>query len=164
MIAANSLSIYQLTGFLQSLYYIFAQLGMQIWAGSIDPDNPDLQVRHMSSSISYSSNHRSSFDQNSAYGQADYWAISFNSFGNSLVLLFSLNLVNNWDGKKQTVLVAETFSQISLISVVAEAFVTVSNEAAMIYFILFEILGVIIVQKYLSLIISQQSCTETFIV
>lgn len=64
------------------VYYMFAILGMELFAGLIEPPSPGKRPP-------------ASLD-NTAYLLNSYWDITFNSLGSSYVTLFALMVVNNW--------------------------------------------------------------------
>jgi len=61
------------------VFYIYSTIGVQLFGGSINKDNPALQGSDFSAS-----------------GTVGYWANNFNDFGSGLVVLFELMVVNNW--------------------------------------------------------------------
>lgn len=58
------------------VYYVFAIVGMEAWAGEIYRDNPALV--------------------GTPYAESNYFANNFNSFYEAMILLFELTIVNNW--------------------------------------------------------------------
>jgi len=69
-------------GALFVVYYWFAALGMQLWAGEIRPDRVELQDLD--------------------YARNEYWNLSFNNFIEAMSLLFSV-ILNNWHSIAQAV-------------------------------------------------------------
>ena len=61
----------------QLLYYVYAIIGMQIWAGKMTRDNPALE--------------------GSDYAEEDYFRNNFDSFDSALVVLFELMAVFSWN-------------------------------------------------------------------
>lgn len=59
------------------LYYVYAIIGMQIWAGKMTRDNPALE--------------------GSDYAEEDYFRNNFDSFDSALVVLFELMAVFSWN-------------------------------------------------------------------
>ncbi|KAA0175186.1 hypothetical protein FNF27_03194 [Cafeteria roenbergensis] len=64
------------------VYYMFAILGMELFAGLIRPPAEDSEAVHMLTGTAYLSN--------------AYWDVTFDTLGRSYVTLFSLMVVNNW--------------------------------------------------------------------
>ena len=58
------------------VFYMYAIVGMMIWSGRIDPDNPDIQL--------------------SAYGVGQYYPINFDNFWRAYVTVYSMMVINNW--------------------------------------------------------------------
>jgi len=59
------------------LYYIFALVGMQVWAGKVKADTPALQ--------------------GTQYAQWGYTIFNFNSFAEAILTLFQLNVISNYN-------------------------------------------------------------------
>ena len=91
------------------LYYAFAMIGMDLWAGLISRDNPALDGTQFASN--------------------DYFANNFNTLPASLVLLFELTVVNNWH------ILAEGFVAVS--SPAAYIFFIVFNVVSRFVYVLF---------------------------
>jgi Ion transport protein/EF-hand domain pair len=91
---------------LLSIFYDFALLGSELFYGRLSPFNPVLQAM--------------------PYGQLGYWANNFDSLGSSLVVLFELMVVNNWN-------------------ITMDAVVAVTHWSARFYFIAFYVLTVLVV-------------------
>jgi hypothetical protein len=64
------------------VYYMFAILGMELFAGLIEPPGPGLRPPASLNDTAYLLN--------------SYWDVTFNSLGRSYVTLFALMVVNNW--------------------------------------------------------------------
>jgi hypothetical protein len=62
----------------QVLYYVFALIGMQIWAGKITKDTAALK--------------------GTTFADLGYYMLNFNSFLEALFTLFHLNVINNYNG------------------------------------------------------------------
>lgn len=89
------------------VYFEFAQIGMALWKGRIYRGNPALD--------------------GSSYQGGNFYAVSnFNSFGESVLLLFELMIQNNWH-------------------VMADAYERVSNWSAWIYFIVYNISTAVVI-------------------
>jgi hypothetical protein len=57
------------------MFYVFALIGMHLFAGKLSPEN---------------------VPSDSLYASADYFAMNFDNFGNAMLTLFALLVVNNW--------------------------------------------------------------------
>jgi two pore calcium channel protein 2 len=77
-------SLRPIFGILASLYYVYALLGMQLFANKIRIDSFDYINR------TYLAVYCGS------YKQLNYWSNNFNDFFSSLVVLWDLMVVNNW--------------------------------------------------------------------
>jgi Ion transport protein len=76
--------IVQWLGVATVLLYVFALLGMEVWAGRM-PDSLELaQEANMTSVIE------------SSYGANDYFALNFNTLGGAFQVLAVIVIVNNW--------------------------------------------------------------------
>ena len=62
------------------VFYSFAMVGMEIFAGMMKTDDADVLARV----------------QTTAYDGANYYSNNFDSLGHSMVTLFELVVVNNW--------------------------------------------------------------------
>lgn len=65
-------------GRVQVLYYVFALIGMQIWAGKITKDTAALK--------------------GTTFAEMGYYMLNFNSFLEALFTLFHINVINNYNG------------------------------------------------------------------
>ena len=84
-------------GILASFYYVYGLLGMQLFANKIRIDSFDRLNRTSPEQFC------------GTYEQLNYWPINFNDFYSSLVVLWDIMVINNWQ-------------------VIIEAYVNVTNE------------------------------------
>jgi len=94
--------------------YVFAVIGMLVWAGKMTPLNPALN--------------------NTEYAELEYWGNSFNNYGESLVTLFELMVVNNWH-------------------VIAAGFAAASTQWAWLFFMLFHLVTAVVLVNILIAVI-----------
>jgi hypothetical protein len=95
------------------LYYVFALIGMQIWAGKITKDTAALK--------------------GTTFAEMGYYMLNFNSFLEALFTLFHINVINNYN-------------------VTAVGYSAVSGKAAWLFFVIFNLLAVIVLFKYTTLL------------
>ncbi|XP_046713945.1 two pore channel protein 2 isoform X2 [Silurus meridionalis] len=75
-------------GILVLVYYVYAVIGMWLFRGAITPPG---------SSSANSANGTSNFTMEcGSYEQLEYWPNNFDDFASSLVLLYDVMVVNNW--------------------------------------------------------------------
>ncbi|KAI3380505.1 hypothetical protein SNEBB_011103 [Seison nebaliae] len=72
-------------GLLWSLYYFFALCGMQLFSGTIRPDIAPFNLTNQTTTAKCGS-----------YEQLNYWANNFDDFASSVVVLWDIMVVNNW--------------------------------------------------------------------
>lgn len=70
--------LFVVTAFLGVVFYVFAILGMDLWAGKLIPDN----FVDVITDNPYAINH--------------YWGLNFDTVGRAYITLFVLLVVNNW--------------------------------------------------------------------
>ena len=95
----------RVVGLLLVTYYLFSIIGMAAFGGKIYQGAPGLNE--------------------TAFGQQHYEALNFNDFPSSMVTLFVLQVVNNWN-------------------VVMSGYLAVTNRWAILFFVLFWLLVVVI--------------------
>ncbi|CAF0887929.1 unnamed protein product [Brachionus calyciflorus] len=97
-------SLKPLFGIMAANYYIYALFGMQLFANKIRPESFDNKY-NVSNLNEYCG----------TYKQLSYWALNFNDFYSSLLVLWHIMVINNW-------------------YVTVDAFVDVTNEWSRFYF------------------------------
>ncbi|XP_067946831.1 two pore channel protein 2-like isoform X2 [Watersipora subatra] len=89
--AINLLIIFRLIRLLpqiKALFYLFAILGMELFANKITPPSSSIPSSNGSAATGYNSC--------GTYEQLNYWANNFDDFAASLVVLWDIMVVNNW--------------------------------------------------------------------
>uniref|UniRef100_A0A672ZB80 Ion transport domain-containing protein n=1 Tax=Sphaeramia orbicularis TaxID=375764 RepID=A0A672ZB80_9TELE len=79
-------------GILVVVYYVFAVLGIWLFEGAIKPP-PDMSILSNSTMENITSNYSM---ECGTYEQLDYWPNNFNDFAASIILLYDIMVVNNW--------------------------------------------------------------------
>jgi len=131
---------------LQLLYYVYAIIGMEIWAGLMRPDNPALI--------------------DSDYAEEDYFRNNFDSFDSALVVLFEVMTVLSWnDIRAIHTFAGDTQGTVARLPLtirrarksfvwiwsppqLIDGFVRVTNVWSRVYFIAFHISSSIVFLKY----------------
>ncbi|XP_037608085.1 two pore calcium channel protein 2 [Sebastes umbrosus] len=79
-------------GILLVVYYVFAVIGIWLFEGTIKPP-PDMSVISNSSMENVTSNFSM---ECGTYEQLEYWPNNFDDFAASIILLYDVMIVNNW--------------------------------------------------------------------
>lgn len=80
-------------GILVVVYYVFAVLGIWLFEGAIKPPSEMMSLVSNSSMENITGNYSV---ECGTYEQLEYWPNNFNDFGASIILLYDVMVVNNW--------------------------------------------------------------------
>ncbi|XP_045184033.2 two pore channel protein 2-like [Mercenaria mercenaria] len=101
------------------VFYCFAILGMELFAG---------KIQHLDSSLEWAANCNNTALNGSVFVANDYCNVNFNDILNSVVLIASLLIVNNWH-------------------VICEGFALVTSKAARLYFMSFHLTIAVVIMN-----------------